>query len=363
MDIKKTALYRTHQQFGAKLVEFAGYYMPIQYKGINEEHLRVRQSVGIFDVSHMGEFFFRGPRAEEFLQFLTINDVNSLRVYQAQYSAMCYENGGIVDDLLLYRFPDKFLMVVNAANLEKDFQWIQEHLFDGVEFENRSQELSLLAIQGRYALDTLQKVTEVDISKVDNYWLTEGKVASVAAMISRTGYTGEDGFEVMLENSQAEMVWNAIMAAGREFDIEPIGLGARDTLRMEVKYCLYGNDIDHTTNPLEAGLGWITKLNKQQDFIAKQALLQIKQNGLSRKLVGFQLDGKAIPRHGYKIVDGQRQIGVVTSGMFSPLLKTSIGLGYVPTSHAKIGTDIHINIRDRIFPAQIVKTPFYQRDY
>ncbi|MCI0495683.1 glycine cleavage system aminomethyltransferase GcvT [candidate division KSB1 bacterium] len=360
--MKKTAFYDIHTKYNAKLVEFAGFYMPIQYRGINEEHIRVRTTVGVFDVSHMGEFEFIGPKAEEFLQLMTANDVKKLEMYQAHYSALCYENGGIVDDLLIYRFPEKFIMVVNAANLEKDFQWLIEHLIDGVIMKNRSDEYSLLAIQGNKAEATLQKLTDEDLSQIKNYWLTEGTLADVPMMIARTGYTGEDGFEIMFPVKHSEHVWNAVMTAGAEFDIEPIGLAARDTLRMEVKYCLYGNDIDQTTNPLEAGLGWITKLDKG-NFIGRDAILKIKQAGIGRKLIGFELEGRAIPRHGYPIFSGDSQIGVVTSGMFSPMLQKPIGLGYVPLNYAEIGSKINIDIRGRKFPADVVKTPFYKRPY
>ncbi|MDZ7375390.1 MAG: glycine cleavage system aminomethyltransferase GcvT, partial [candidate division KSB1 bacterium] len=313
--IKKTALYEIHQRLGAKIVEFAGFYMPIQYKGITEEHLRVRHAVGMFDVSHMGEFEFVGPRATDFLQLMTINDVKSLNLYQAQYSAMCYDDGGIVDDLLIYRFPEKYIMVVNAANIEKDFAWLLKHLIDGVIMKNRSDDYSLLAVQGPKAAATLQKLTRVNLAEVKTYWFTEGELAGVKMMIARTGYTGEDGFELMFAAEHSERVWEAVMQAGKEFDIEPIGLGARDTLRLEMKYCLYGNDIDQTTNPLEAGLGWITKLDKG-DFIGRDAILKAKNDGLKRKLIGFEMDGRAIPRHGYPIYANSENIGTVTSGMF-----------------------------------------------
>lgn len=362
--MKKTALYEVHEKLGAKIIPFAGFLMPIQYRGINEEHLRVRKTVGMFDVSHMGQFEFSGEKATDFLQYLTINDVKSLNIYQAQYSAMCYDDGGIVDDLIIYRFPEKYLMVVNAANIDKDREWIEKHLWDGVEFKDRSDEFSLIAIQGRKAKDTLQKLTNAKLDEVKYYWLTEGEVAGVGAMIARTGYTGEDGFEVMIKNEKAVQVWNAIMDAGKEFEIEPIGLGARDTLRMEVKYCLYGNDIDQTTNPLEAGLGWITKLDVPEDFIAKSLLEKIKKEGVKRKLIAFELLGKAIPRHGYKILDENGgEIGFVTSGMFSPMLQKPVGLGYVPTEKSKVGTELIVDIRGRKIPMKIVKPPFYKRDY
>ncbi len=364
MNVKKTALYDIHKQTGAKLVKFAGFSMPIQYKGINDEHLRVRTSVGIFDASHMGEFEISGPRAEEFVHYMTVNDVIKLNDYQVQYSALCYDDGGIVDDLLVYRYPDKLMLVVNASNIEKDFQWLKDHLFDdGIELENRSHEFSLLAVQGRKAEATLQKLTEVDLSPIKNYWFADAEIVNVPAMIARTGYTGEDGFEVMIKNNEAEKVWHAIMEAGEQFDIEPIGLAARDTLRMEVKYCLYGNDIDKTTNPLEAGLGWITKLDKEGDFIASDVLKKVKEDGLSRKLVAFELEGKAIPRHEYKIMSNEQQVGFVTSGMYSPILNKPIGLGYVDIDRTKIGTQLTIDIRGKKFPATIVKPPFYKRDY
>lgn len=362
MIAKKTALYEIHKNLGAKIVEFAGFYMPIQYKGINDEHVRVRTTAGMFDVSHMGEFEFIGPKALDFLQYMTINDVKSLNIYQAQYSALCYDHGGIVDDLLIYRFPDRYIMVVNAANIEKDFEWLQKNLINGVIMKNRSDEYSLLAIQGRKAQATLQKLTEVNLSEINNYWFTEGRLADMKMMIARTGYTGEDGFEIMFPLQHSEQVWQAIMEAGKEFDIEPIGLGARDTLRLEVKYCLYGNDIDQTTNPLEAGLGWITKLEKG-DFIGRDAIQNIKQQGIQRKLVGFELKGKAIPRHGYKIFNEQQEIGVVTSGMFSPILQKPIGLGYVSNEYSKVDSELNIDIRERKFPAKVVKTPFYKRPY
>ncbi len=362
MITKKTALYDIHKQLGAKIVEFAGFYMPIQYKGINEEHVRVRTTVGIFDVSHMGEFEFIGPKSQHFLQYMTINDVRHLNIYQAQYSALCYDHGGIVDDLIIYRFPDRYMIVVNAANIEKDFQWLQDRLFDGVILRNRSDEYTLLAIQGKSAEATLQKLTGLDLSQIKPYWLAEGVLADVRMMIARTGYTGEDGFEIMFSPEYSSKVWQAIMAAGKEFDIEPIGLGARNTLRMEVKYCLYGNDIDHTTNPIEAGLSWITKLDKG-DFIGHEAIQKVKQDGVQRKLIGFELIGKAIPRHGYKIYDEKEEIGVVTSGMFSPMLQKPIGLGYVKTEYSKIDSILSIDIRGRKFTAQVVKTPFYKRPY
>ncbi|MBD3291210.1 glycine cleavage system aminomethyltransferase GcvT [candidate division KSB1 bacterium] len=362
MGIKKTALYDIHEQAGAKLIEFAGYYMPIQYKGILDEHLRVRKTAGLFDVSHMGEFEISGENAEQFLQYVTINDVSKLNEYQAQYSAMCYKDGGIVDDLLIYRYPDRFLMVVNAANIEKDFQWLKQHLSDGVQLIDRSEEFSLMALQGRHAPAIVQKLTSANVSEIGSYWFRDAEVADKPVMLARTGYTGEDGFEIMTAPENAPQIWKSLMKAGSEFDLEPIGLGARDTLRLEVTYCLYGNDIDHTTNPLEAGLGWITKL-KKGEFIGSDAIQKVKQDGISRKLIGFEMKSKAFPRKGYEIYKDEREVGHVTSGMYSPILEKAIGLGYVAKEHSKVGTELEISIRGRKVSAEIIKTPFYKRPY
>lgn len=359
MSTKKTGFYDIHRKLGAKIVEFAGYEMPIQYAGIIQEHKRVRKTVGLFDVSHMGEFFISGENALAFLQKVTINDVAALEVNQVQYSAMCYEDGGIVDDLLVYRLPQRYMVVVNAANLEKDWQWMQKNLLPGVQMTNSSDELSLLALQGPRAEATLSKLTDVDLAAIPFYWLRQGQVDGVEAIISRTGYTGEPGFEICFARKDSEKVWNAIMAAGEEFDIEPVGLGCRDTLRLEMKYCLYGNDIDQTTNPIEAGLAWITKIDKG-DFIGREAIRQAKEEGVSRKLVAFELDGKGFPRHGYKIFKGS-EIGHVTSGTFSPMLEKGIGMGYVASHAAKIGTPIDIEIRGKRTPAVIIKPPFYKK--
>jgi aminomethyltransferase len=360
--IKKTALHDIHVALGAKMVEFAGYSMPVQYRGIIDEHRQVRNAVGVFDVSHMGEFEFRGKAAGEFLQRMTINDVSKLQPFQAQYSALCYPDGGIVDDLIVYRWPDRYMIVVNASNMEKDFTWLAQHATPDAGLVDVSDEFSLLAVQGRYAQATLQKITNVDLAAIKFYWFAAGEIAGVPAFISRTGYTGEDGFEVGFSAPHSAQVWNAIFEAGNEFNIEPIGLGARDTLRLEMKYCLYGNDIDHTTNPLEAGLGWITKLDKG-DFIGREAIANMKANGVPRKLAGFELEGKNIARHGYPILKDGAPIGQVTSGTFSPSLEKSIGLGYVASAHAAIGTALTIDIRGRQVNGRIVKTPFYQRPY
>lgn len=360
MEVKKTGFYEIHKRLGAKIVEFAGFYMPVQYSGIINEHKRVRTTVGLFDVSHMGEFIVTGKNAMKFLQQLTINDVSKLAVNQVQYSAMCYKDGGIVDDLLVYRLKDRYMMVVNASNLQKDFDWAQKHLMPEVDLRNHSDELSLLALQGPKAVATLQKLTDVKLDEIKYYWLFEGKVAGIEMMVSRTGYTGEPGFELCFPVQHSETMWNALMEAGKEFDIEPIGLGARDTLRLEMKYCLYGNDIDQTTNPLEAGLSWITKLDKG-DFIGRDALLKVKEEGVSRRLVGFEMEEKAFPRHGYKIFAQGQQVGHVTSGTFSPMLEKGIGMGYVARGFTKIGTPLEIEIRKQRTPARVVKTPFYEK--
>lgn len=361
MTAKKTGFYDMHLRRHAKMVEFAGFSMPIQYTSILDEHKKVRTSVGVFDVSHMGEIEISGSAALDFVNHLTINDASKIEINQAQYSAMCYEDGGIVDDLIVYRLPDKYLLVVNAANTKKDFDWIMENRFREVEVKNISDEISQLAVQGKNAEATLQKLTEVDLSAIKFYWFVEGKLAGVDMIISRTGYTGEPGFELYFPRNHSEAVWDKIMEAGKEYDISPIGLAARDSLRLEKKYCLYGNDIDATTNPLEAGLGWITKLEKD-DFIGKEALVKVKQNGIKRKLMGFEVEGRMIPRHGYEILKNDKAVGQVTSGAFSPILERNIGLGYIDLSFANVGEEIQIGTapggKGRSSAAKIVKTPF-----
>ena len=350
-----------HQQQGAKIVEFAGFLMPIQYHGIMQEHKRVRSTAGLFDVSHMGEFFISGDRALDFVQKMTVNDASRLDINQAQYSAMCYKDGGIVDDLIVYRLDENlYMMVVNAGNIDKDWQWLQENLDPAVDLRDESDTYSLLALQGPKAGEILATLTDIDLDSLSFYWFTRGKVAGVEMVVSRTGYTGEPGFELLFERPSSETVWNALLQAGEKFDIEPIGLGARDTLRLEMGYCLYGNDITAETHPLEAGLGWITKLKKPY-FIGQEALQRAKSEGLSRKLVGFILEGKAFPRHGYPILSGDEEIGFVTSGTFSPMLEQGIGMGYVAIDYAAPGTGIAVRIRDRQIPEQVDKTPFYQK--
>jgi len=362
MTPKQTAFYDIHQRLGGKIVDFAGYAMPVQYAGIVEEHRRVRTSVGVFDVSHMGEVEIRGRDALSFLQRITINDVARLFEGRVQYSAMCMEHGGIVDDLLVYHLGDRYMMVINASNIDKDLAWMRDHRSGDVEIVDRSDEISLLAIQGPKSLATLQKLTPVDLSSLAYYHFARGKVAEVDMIISRTGYTGELGFEIYFTAPPrtAASVWDAVMEAGKEFGIGPIGLGARDTLRLEMGFCLYGHDIDETTNPIEAGLGWITKVEKGE-FIGRAPILTCKSAGPQRRLVGFMLEDRAFPRQHYPIRAGGEDAGRVTSGTFSPILDRGIGMGYVRSDLGKPGTAIGIVIRDREIPATVVPLPFIKK--
>jgi aminomethyltransferase len=362
--MKRTAFYAIHQRLGAKIVPFGGYEMPVQYSGIIDEHRCVRNAVGIFDVSHMGEFEVRGRDALALVQKVTTNDASKLPPGKAQYSALCYPDGGIVDDLLVYNMGDRFMLVVNASNIPKDFEWIRSNIGAlDVELVDRTDAFSLLAIQGPSSLKTLQKLTKADLAAIPYYGFVRSVLAGVDMIISRTGYTGELGFEVYFESSvpTAERVWSAIMDAGAESGIKPIGLGARDTLRLEMGFCLYGNDIDQTTNPLEAGLGWITKLDKG-DFVGRDVLLRAKQEGVKKKLVGFSLlEEKAFPRHGYEIRRNGKAVGNVTSGTISPVIDQGIGLGYVAAGDAQPGTEISIAIRNKEAKAHIVKIPFIKK--
>ena len=360
--MKKTAFTEIHRSLGAKLVDFAGFEMPVQYSGIIDEHLAVRNNVGVFDVTHMGEFIVRGKDAAAFLQRMTINDVSKLYEGRVQYSALCYDNGGIVDDLLVYHCGDHYMLVVNASNTQKDFDWLKSHLSGDVELQDRSSSYSLLAVQGPRSLKTLQKLTSVNLSPMEYYHFVLGTLAGVDMIISRTGYTGELGFELYFDSDAAlgKKVWDAVFGAGKEFGIKPIGLGARDTLRLEMGYCLYGNDIDQTTNPLEAGLGWITKINKG-DFIGKPVIAKVKQEGLKRRLVGFNLSEKAVARHGYPLISKGVEIGHVTSGTFSPSLERAIGLGYVVSGSDAVGNSIQVSIRGKEVGASIVNLPFVQK--
>jgi len=361
--MRKTIFNELHKQAGAKMVEFAGFEMPIQYKnGIIHEHKVVRNSVGIFDVSHMGEFEIKGKDALAYVQKISINDASKLIPGGVQYSAMCLPDGGIVDDMLVYKISDDFFMlVVNGACEEKDWQWCVKNS-DGFEIDlkNESQNINLLAVQGPKSLDSIQKLTETNLSEIKYYNFVHGQVAGIDMIISRTGYTGELGFELYFRGGfeEAETVWNSLHKAGEEFGIEPVGLGCRDTLRLEKGYCLYGNDIDETTNPLEAGLGWITKLQKGQ-FNGSDAIARVKSEGLKRKLVGFIVNAdRVIPRHHYKIFNNGQEIGIVTSGNLSPILDKPIGMGYVRTEFSEPGSSIQIEARGKFYPAEVIKLPF-----
>jgi len=357
--MKNTALTDVHIKAGAKMVPFAGYNMPVQYAGINVEHETVRNGVGVFDVSHMGEFILKGEHAIDLIQQVSSNDASKLYDGKVQYSCLPNETGGIVDDLLIYRLDEKiYMLVVNASNIEKDWEWISKYNSMGVEMKNISDRTSLLAIQGPKATEALQTLTDIDLASMEYYTFKKGSFAGIDnVLVSATGYTGAGGFEIYFENQHAEHIWEAIFEAGRPFGIKPIGLGARDTLRLEMGFCLYGNDIDDTTSPLEAGLGWVTKFNKE--FTNSAALQQQKQDGIKRKLVGFEMIDRGIPRHDYEIVDAEgNNIGKVTSGTQSPSLQKAIGMGYVKTDFAKEGTEIFINIRDNKVKARVVKPPF-----
>lgn len=357
--MKNTALTAIHINQGAKMVPFAGYNMPVQYAGINIEHETVRKGVGVFDVSHMGEFILKGDKALDLIQRVSSNDASKLYDGKVQYAYLPNNEGGIVDDLLIYRIDDKtYMLVVNASNIEKDWEWISRHNTDEVEMKNISDRTALLAVQGPKAAQALQSLTDIDLTAMEYYTFKKGKFAGIDnVLVSATGYTGAGGFELYVDNAHAEALWNAVFKAGEPYGIKPIGLGARDTLRLEMGFCLYGNDIDDTTSPLEAGLGWVTKFNKE--FVNSQALQQQKQKGLKQKLIGFEMIDRGIPRHNYKIVNALgNQIGRVTSGTQSPSLQKAIGMGYVKNEYAGEGSEIFINIRDNKIKARVVKMPF-----
>jgi aminomethyltransferase len=363
-ELKKTPLAETHEALGARMVDFGGWFMPVQYSGLVDEHRAVRERVGLFDVSHMGEIRVRGEGALDFLSYLTVNDPTTLMNGQAQYTVMVNERGGVIDDLLIYRFAaDDYLLVVNASTQDKDLAWIQKQAADfAVTVVSESDATAQIAVQGPQAESVLGRLTDEDLSGIAYYHFTEGKVAGIDAIISRTGYTGEDGFECYVPAGDAVTLWHALMEAGKPEDIRPAGLGARDSLRLEARMHLYGQDMDEDTSVLEAGLGWVTKLKKPVDFIGKAALIAQKKAGLTRKLVGFVLDGKGIARHGYPVVDEAGEtVGVVTSGTHSPTLGKAIGLAYVPTASAKPGTALTIRVRKKDTPATVFKGPFYKR--
>ena len=358
-ELKSVALENKHISLGAKMVPFAGYNMPVSYSGLNDEHATVRNAMGVFDVSHMGEFILKGENALDLIQRVTSNDASVLADDKIQYSCLPNDKGGIVDDLLVYRMNEKeYMLVVNASNIEKDWNWISKFNTKGVEMKNISDDFSLLAVQGPKAILALQKLTDMNLSEMPYYTFKKGMFnGEENVVISNTGYTGAGGFEIYFANNVADKMWNAIFEAGAEFGIKPIGLGARDTLRLEMGFCLYGNDINDTTSPIEAGLGWITKFTKE--FTNSKALLEQKEKGVTKKLVGFEMIDRGIPRHDYPIADANGNvIGIVTSGTQSPTLNKAIGMGYVPTALAKADSEIFIMIRDKAIKAKVVKIPF-----
>jgi aminomethyltransferase len=361
--MKNTPFYKFHIENGAKMVPFAGYEMPVEYTGVTQEHLKVRESVGVFDVSHMGEVWVKGPKAYDFVQRVTSNDISVLEIGQAQYSCFPNGKGGIVDDLLVYYYEqDKFMLVINAANIEKDWKWLVAQNTEGAELENASDEIAQLAIQGPNATRVLQKLTKCELADIKYYTFVVSELAGIEeVIISATGYTGSGGFELYVYNKDADKLWNAIFEAGKEFDIKPIGLAARDTLRLEMGYCLYGNDIDDTTSPIEAGLGWITKFTDENQFIDRELNAKIKEEPIVRRLKGFEMVERGIPRKGYEIADAEGNIiGEVTSGTMSPSLKKGIGMGYINAGHLKADTEIYIKIRNKNIKAKVVKLPFYK---
>ena len=360
--MKNTALSAVHEALGAKMVPFAGYNMPVQYEGVNAEHETVRTSVGVFDVSHMGEFLLTGPEALDLIQRVTTNDASTLTIGRAQYSCLPNGNGGIVDDLIVYRIKEEqYLLVVNASNIDKDWNWISSHNTNGVDMRNLSDDYSLLAIQGPKAVEAMQSLTTVDLSAIKYYHFEVGPFAGIEhVIISATGYTGSGGFEIYCKNNEVNQVWDKVFEAGAAFGIKPIGLAARDTLRLEMGFCLYGNDIDDSTSPLEAGLGWITKFTK--DFVDSDRLKAEKEAGVSKKLIGFEMIDRGIPRHDYRVLDANNNvIGKVTSGTQGPTVKKAIGMAYVDVAHAAVDSEIFIEIREKGVKAQVVKFPFYQK--
>lgn len=360
--MKNTALTKVHEQLNAKMVPFAGYNMPVSYEGINAEHETVRNNVGVFDVSHMGEFILKGANALDLIQRVTSNDVGALTDGKIQYSCLPNEQGGIVDDLLVYRMTaESYMLVVNASNIEKDWNWITKFNTQGVEMHNISDDTSLLAIQGPKAAEALQSLTTINLKDMVYYTFEKGVFAGIEnVLVSATGYTGAGGFEIYFENKYANQIWEAVFKAGAAYGIKPIGLGARDTLRLEMGFCLYGNDIDDTTSPIEAGLGWITKFNKT--FTNYSALLEQKEKGVTKKLVGFEMIDRGIARHDYEITDANgNTIGTVTSGTQSPTLQKPIGMGYVQTAYSKSGSEIFIKVRDKLLKATVSKMPFLKK--
>jgi aminomethyltransferase len=360
-DLKRTGLSHVHERLGAKMVPFGGFWMPVQYTSMHDEHHAVRRAAGIFDISHMGEFVFEGPRALEAIQAVTVNDAATLAVDQAQYSAMVRDDAGVLDDCVVYRLLDeRYLMVVNASNVAKDWAHVSEHLpADGVEVMDRSDEITLLAVQGPRAIEVVAPLADVPVADIPYYGKRDGRIAGVETIVSRTGYTGEDGFELYFDRDHSESVWDAIVAAGEPIGLRPCGLGARDTLRLEMKYALYGNDVDESTNPYEAGLGWIVKLDQPGDFVGRAALERIAAEGPERRLVGFRLAERGVPRPGYPVTIEGKVVSEVRSGAMSPSLGFGIGTCYLPRGHTKAGTPLGVVVRDRELDAEVAKTPFY----
>lgn len=355
--MKKTPLHKVHCELGAKMIEFGAWEMPVQYDGIITEHLAVRKSAGLFDASHMGEFLFKGRDALKNLESLVSNNVARLEIGQVLYTPMCRDNGGIIDDLLIYRLSaEEYMLVVNASNMEKDYQWINKHIIGDIVVENQSEYYALIALQGPESLAILKEISTPGLEELKYYHFLEGRVAGIELIISRTGYTGELGYELYCSPDQAVFLWKELMKAGKEYNLVPAGLGARDTLRIEKKYCLYGNDIDEKRHPLEAGLSWTVDFSK--DFIGKECLVNYQKNGFKQRLVGFKLTDRGVARKGYKIMDRDQIIGEVSSGSYSPTLDVSIGLGYVDKEYSKIDKEIEIIIRNKPVKAVIVKTPF-----
>lgn len=369
--LKRTALFEEHRALGGRLIDFGGWELPVQYTGVMDEHLACRSAAGLFDVSHMGEVLVQGPDAEAFLNYLVTNNISKIAVNQAQYTLMCNPEGGVVDDLVIYRkSPTDFLVVVNASNTDKDFAWMQKihssSAFKNCTLNNASPEFTQIAIQGPKAAQILQTLTDTPLSEIKTYWFAQGTLnltQPVHALLARTGYTGEDGFEIYVPWQKGPEVWRALMTAGAPFGIKPCGLGARDTLRLEMKYPLYGHELNDTTNPLEAGLSWVIKLDKAGDFIGKAALLRAKEMGLKSSLVGIQLLDRGVPRADYLIYDatGTQEIGRITSGTQSPSLKLPVGIGYVRKDHEKPGTEVTIDIRGNKLRAQVIATPFVNK--
>jgi aminomethyltransferase len=358
---KRTPLYDVHCQLGARMIQFGGWEMPVSYTGIIEEHQRVRTHAGLFDVSHMGEIEITGPGAEAAVQYLTLNDVRPLQVYQLQYSALCNDAGGLLDDLTVCRLaPERFLLIVNAANIAKDFHWITQHLGPGASAENRSDAQALLALQGPDAEGILQRLCSAPLGTLRYYHALLTRLDGHEALVSRTGYTGEDGFEVLVDAAHAVALWQAIMAAGQAYGLLPVGLGARDTLRLEARYLLYGQDMDETTNPFEVGLGWITKLDKGE-FIGRDALIRLRTAGVQRRMVGFVMQERGIPRAHYQVMQAGQAIGEVTSGTMSPTLNQAVGTALVRSTSVQNGSIIAIDIRHKAVPAQVVPAPFVPR--